>query len=254
MKHLFQIFAVSIVALLAGCGGGGSSPTPTPGSGTSTSPQPIASTSSFPLKSGYNDRVSKGHTESYDITGSCSGTATFSRSPASGSVMFGTTPAVTVSGTDTFNTTCSSTSGVARTAASGSTNSTAYYESDFDYLGTDVPTNTYYTRMELPLIRVPDTIKVGDTGPLGAEIIYWNADRQISSGKISGRYVVEPDTANTVIVNEIVKVYKYTSTNDELTSTRQERFRIDVNGNITPVSIDSQSNPPGEHLVYTFKP
>lgn len=242
MKHLFKIFAVSFVALLSGCGGGGgSSSTPTPGSGTSNSPQPVASTSSFPLKSGYDERVAGGHTESYNISGSCSGTATFTRAPASGSVMFRGTSAITVLGKDTFNTTCSS----------SSTDSTAYY-SAYNYLGTDVPARGYYTGMESPLIPVPDTVKVGDKGTLGKEVIYWGANSTVSSGEIKGRYEVEADTANTVIVNEIVETYKYTQTTPQLTSTRQERFRIDVSGNITPVSIDSQSNPPGEHLVYTY--
>ena len=256
MKHFLKIFAVSIVALLTGCGGGGgSSSTSTPlGSGTSNSSQPVASTSFFPLKSGYDKRVTSGHTETYNISGSCSGSATFTRSPISGNATFGITPAVTVSATDNFNTQCSSSSGVARAAASGTTTGTIYYNSSYNYLGTDVPGNGYYTGMESPLIPVPANIKVGDTGTLGTEVIYWDAERKLSVGKIVGRYVVEPDTANTVIVNEIVEIYKHTSTTDELTSTRQERFRIDVNGNITPVSIDSQSNPPGEHLVYTYTP
>ena len=252
MKHLFKIFAVSFVALLSGCGGGGgSSSTPTPGSGTSNSPQPVASTSSFPLKSGYDKRVAGGHTESYSISGSCSGSATFQRSPT-GNGTFGTTPAMTVNATDTFNTQCTSSSGVARAAASGTSNGTIYYNTSYNYLGTDLPASGYYTGMDLPLIPIPANIKVGDTGNLGTEVIYLGPERQASVGKIVGRYVVEPDTANTVIVNEIVEIYKHTATTDELTSTRQERFRIDVSGNITPVSIDSQSNPPGEHLVYTY--
>ena len=244
MKHLFKIFAVSFVALLSGCGGGGgSSSTPTPGSGTSTSPQTVASTSSFPLKSGYDKRVASGHTESYSISGSCSGSATFTRSPV-GNGNFGTTPALTVNATDTFI-----------QCSPGTTTGTIYYDTNYNYLGTDLPSSGYYTGMELPLIPVPANIKVGDTGNLGTEVIYLGPEREVSVGKIVVRYVVEPDTANTVIVNEIVETYKHTSTTtDELTSTRQERFRIDVNGNITPVSIDSQSNPPGEHLVYTYTP
>ena len=54
----------------------------------------------FPLRSGYNNRVVKGHTENYTISGSCSGTATFTRTAASGSAMFGTTQALIVRGTD----------------------------------------------------------------------------------------------------------------------------------------------------------
>ena len=231
MKHLFKIFAVSIVALLSGCGGGG-------GGGGASTP------TTYPLKSGYTKRVTNGHTANYAITADCTGTATFIRDPA-GSGMFMGASAVTVSGTDTFSTTCPS--------YSGTTSSTAYFNSAYQYLGTDIPANTYYTGMVSPLMSVPDTVKVGDSGSLGKEIIYTNSDRNLYRGEITGRYVVEPDTATTAIVNEIVEIYDY-KPNPELVSTRQERFRIDVNGNITPISIDSQSNPPGEHLVYTYKP
>ena len=65
-------------------------------------------------------------------------------------------------------------------------------------------------------------------------------------------YVIEPDTANTAIVNVIDRSYDLSGT---LTSTEQDRSRIKADGTLIPVSADLQAaNGSMTHLVLTALP
>ena len=72
----------------------------------------------------------------------------------------------------------------------------------------------------------------------------------VSQDEIS--YVIEPDTANTAIVNMIDKSYDLSGS---LTSTEQDRSRIKADGSLIPVSADLQAaNGSTTHLVLTALP
>ena len=207
----------------------------------------MTTTQSFPLQSGYNNRVANGHTEKYTISGSCRGSASYVRSPPTAATFKGA-PALAVVATDTVTySECTGTSGTS--PGTRTTTGTAYYDTGYAYLGVNSPGN-YYGLMETPTI-VPASIKVGDSGVLGIENIYLDESHQFQIGKNETRYVVEPDTANTVIINEIVESYKVNSTGYTWTMTRQERFRVASNGSLTPVSLDAQSQTSAEHLIFT---
>ena len=72
----------------------------------------------------------------------------------------------------------------------------------------------------------------------------------VSQDEIS--YVIEPDTANTAIVNMIDKSYDPSGT---LTSTEQDRSRMMADGTLIPISADLQyANGSTTHLVLTPLP
>ena len=248
--NFFKLTALGLAVMLTGCGGGSG------GGGAASGPtvKPGTSTQSFPLQSGYNSRVANGHTMNYTISGACSGSANYGRSPPS-TVPAGfenVVPALGVTATDTvsYTTPCNST----LAPGAGNSSSTAYYDNNYMYLGSSSSGN-YYAVMSPP-ISVPVSIKVGDSGPLGTENIYTDSSKVFQLGKTESSFVVEPDTAVTAIINEIVKIYKPDPGNPGgyvLSATRQERSRITANGTLTPVSINTQSNTTAEQLRFTAR-
>jgi hypothetical protein len=70
----------------------------------------------------------------------------------------------------------------------------------------------------------------------------------VSAGHSDETFVVEPDTANTAIVNQISKSYDAAS---QLQFTSQDRYRITSTGALTEISLDIQYAPPtATHLVF----
>jgi hypothetical protein len=73
----------------------------------------------------------------------------------------------------------------------------------------------------------------------------------VTSGRYDFSYVIEPDTANTAIVNLTLKDYDAANT---LISTQQNRFRLAMTGALVPISVDAvlYSTNPVTHLVWTY--
>ena len=92
---------------------------------------------------------------------------------------------------------------------------------------------------------IPASVKVGDAGIIGTIDLYTDDTKSTGNGRQDISYVVEPDTANTAIVNLISKVYDAAS---QLLATGQDRYRITSSGTLTFISFDVQS--PTIHLVF----
>jgi hypothetical protein len=91
-------------------------------------------------------------------------------------------------------------------------------------------------------------VTVGSTGTIGTENLYTNSTKSIAAGTQVLSYVIETDTANTAIVNLIIRSF---NTSNALTLTQQHRYRIAVTGPLTYISIDIQAaNGSTTHLVY----
>lgn len=231
------------MVLLAGCGGGG-------GGGDNT---PVTSTQSFPLQTGYKNNVANGQTVNYVITGSCTGNATYLRSPATSQPagFEGVVPALQV--TSTSNISYSSACSNSINPDPGSNTTELYYDTNYNYLGSTE--SSYYSYMDLPLVAVPTSVTVGQSGVLGKENIDTDDTKTLHLGYTEGSYAVTADTATTAIITETVQVYKAdpgSPGNYYLAATRKERSRIAADGTLTPVSIEIQSNTtPAEVLTFT---
>jgi hypothetical protein len=232
-------------AVLTACGGGGG------GDGVTQSKL------SFQLQSAYKALVTHGFSKTLTISGSCGGSGTYTVAPA--------TTAATFEGTAGFS--ASQTASLSFTGcapASSATTATAYFDSNYAPLGSVVQGGSYgvYTT---PL-TIPATVSVGDTGTLGTLTKYTDSTKtKLTCGSTILSYAIESDTADTAIVNLIQKDYELTSgvvhfsttpcssESISLASTSQARYRIDANGILTPVSIDTQyANGSTTHLVFTF--
>ena len=227
MKKSLMI-SVLAVELLSACGGGG-------GGGGSSGP--VASTNSFNLQSGYNAIVQNGWSKTFSISGTCTGSISITRAAASTSTTFESVSALSSAETLTGSfTNC--------TPASLAVTETLYYNSsNYTQLGYSVLSGNYAVFATPPTI--PTSVRVGDTAVIGTMNIYTNSSKTTSAGHQDLSYVVTADTASTAFITLISRIYDASS---NLTSTEQDKYRIDASNQLTPVSLDIlYSN--GTHLI-----
>lgn len=228
-SRMLVTFVCAAASLVAGCGGGGSDA----GGGT-------APTTSFPLQAGYRALIASGSTNNFTVSGTCLGTATFTAGAATASA-FESIPGFAVTQTATVNfTNCSP----ATNAVSG----TSYYDGSYAPLGSSIP-GVEYTKFLTAPPPLPSSVKVGDTAVIATLATYTDSTKSVPTGQRVLSYVIEADTANTVIGNLITKAYNASS---QPLFTQQTRYRIAADGTLTIVSIDIQySTTSTTHLVYT---
>jgi len=235
MPQRYRLITTILIAALSlvftSCGGGGSASTGT-----------VTSTLSFPLDSGLRDSVINGSLTSYTVSGTCSGTANSINSTPISATFESVSGVSTVSTMNIGFTNC--------TPSYISGTSTDYYDTNYIPLGTIVTGSKYEVLLAPPTI--PVSVKVGDMGTIGTINDYTDSTKSAPDGHDVISYVVEPDTADTAIVNLIDKYY---DVGGILTSTSQDRYRIVANGTLTPVSSDIQyANGSTLHLILTAIP
>ena len=234
--------ALLLAVGVSACGGGG-------GGGGSPAPSgPVTSTLSFPLRSGLNTRTANGHTTTLTANGTpatettdglCSGTISGTTGPANGGAIFEGAPALSAVSVTTFSfSNCE--------PASDATTATDYYDSNYLPLGYNIQGGSYGVFLVPPII--PNSVKVGDVAIVGTITLFTNSTKMVGDGREDLSFVVEPDTADTAIVNVIFKSYNSSS---QLLVTEQDRYRITSTGALTLVSIDVQfSTTSTTHLVF----
>jgi hypothetical protein len=235
IQQVFGIFGIFIFVSLSGCGGGDATPT----NGGTIPATAIASTN-FPLLNAYKSRVNSGATDSFSVSGTCSGSATL----VSGAASTGTFEGVAgLNAGQTFSanfTNC--------TPTSSAVTSTNYYDSSYAPLGSIIP-NTEYSRYQALPQGIPSTVKVGDTAVLATLDVYTNSTKAVKTGQRVVSYVVEQDTSNSVFVTLITRSF---NTSNQLLFTQQSKYRLSDVGTLTIVSIDVQySTTSTNRLIYT---
>jgi len=226
-------FVVPLVftAFVSGCGGGGGDATST---GAVATEAPV-----FPLRAAYQSAVSAGAIDNFNLSGTCTGTATSTSSPTSVATFEGVTgfsSAQTV--TVRFN---------ACPLPNSSISGTAYYDGSYSPIGASFPGMVYQKFIALPS-GIPATAKVGDSSDYVTQIRYSDSTKTAVMGRTVQSYVVEADsTAQTAVANLITKEY---DPSGALVLTQQARYRIDALGAAVLLTID-QSGANSLHLVWT---
>jgi hypothetical protein len=236
--HKLKLLLSGVVMLsLAACGGGG-------GGGDSSGGPVTPPTLSFALSTGYAARIASGSTNNFDITGSCSGTATISTAAA--------VPA-TFEGVTGYSAAQTSTVNFAANSCTPQTNTvtgTTYYNAGYVTIGQSI-NGGEYAKFEAPPSAFPTSVKVGDTGDVVTLTTYADSTKAVITGKRVVSYTIENDTATTAIANITTKAY---DTGDHLLSTQQSRYHMAQDGSLTLASIDIQfSFTSTIHLIYTAK-
>ncbi|MBK9347466.1 MAG: hypothetical protein IPN06_14230 [Burkholderiales bacterium] len=238
MLFLRLPIALGIAVFLVACGGGGGSASPTAPSATA-----------FPLRAAIDAVTRDGETFTLTATGTaateatdgrCSGSMRQTSSPANVSTSFRGQPvlASTHTSTATLDSICSSTS-------ASSTQSTNYYDTRYTPVATVHGDGSYTVWDSTPTL--PDTARVGDSGPIGTMTEYTSAGAV--SGSSAYSYVIEADTASTALFNMVLRYY---DTAGKLSLTSQTRRQLNPEGTAAPVvSWDIQSaESSGIHLVF----
>ena len=225
MKKILLLITVTLA--FTACGGGG-------GGGGST--DPVVSTNSFNLQSAYVALISGGWSKTFTISGTCAGSFAIT----AGAVTTATTfeSAFALSGTEVSTITLSNC-----TPASAADTETKYHDSNYMPLGYSVQGGKYAVYTATPTL--PTTVRVGDTAVIGTLNRYTNSTKSTGAGTQTESFVVEADTATTAIINVISKYY---SSSNVLTSTEQDRYRIDANNRLTPISLDVTYSS-GTHII-----
>jgi len=246
LKHFgFYIGIFLLIEFTFSCGQGGGGGGGGSGGSSSGNANPGTGISklSFPLQSGWIALIKHGSQIGFTVSGDCIGSADYTSStpiPALFEGVSGVSVAIRQAISLIYCSAPPYTSGI----------STDYYDNNYVQLGTIVTGGDYKVFLTPP--NLPVLVKVGDTGTIGTENNYTSSSNTVLDGQDVFSYVIEPDTANTAIVNMIDRSYNSVGI---LTSTEQDRSRIAANGNLTPVSSDIQfANGNTTHLVLTLIP
>ena len=217
---------VGAFVALTGCGGGGG------GNGA---------TIGFPLARGYAALVAAGESGDFNVSGTCTGTATLTSNPATAGIFEGE-PVYTIADARTWQLSgCGS--------YTPTVNWTDYYDLNYALAGSTSAVSSAYGVVPTPRDALPDTAHVGDAGARDTEIIYTDSGKTVVNARSDRSYVVEPDGPDTAIVNFIVKEY---DASGRLIETVQSRYRIDAAGTMTKISVDYQwSTISTTHLLLT---
>lgn len=238
MHKVKLLFSTSVVMLsLVACGGGG-------GGGDTSGGVVTPTTLSFALANGYSARIANGAANNFDISGSCTGTATISTAAA---------VAATFEGVTGYSAAQTSTVNFAANSCTPQTNTvtgTTYYNTSYVTIGQSINGGEYAKFETLPS-AFPTSVHVGDTGNLATLTTYADSTKAVVTGKRVLSYTIENDTTTTAIANITTKTY---DTGDHLLSTQQSRYHMAQDGSLTLASIDIQfSFTSTIHLVYTAK-
>jgi hypothetical protein len=225
------LHSIIISGLLLGCGGGG-------GGGGSSSSGPVASPSAFSMATVRAHRTLNGAsllnkilsgTLSYNNSSyAISGTLSFTLSPPT-TTTFDSQTALENTVTETGSISVS-VNGQSSTLPVAST-AQVYSTTNYSPLGA-TSANEYDVFQGTA--NIPSSVKVGDTGVIGTYNLYTDSSMATQTGRMQESYLVEADTANSVIIDIIDNTY---DTSNTLINTTQEKWRIDTSNTVTFVSL-----------------
>lgn len=214
MNRLFV--AISICVALAGCGGSGSDSSPI-----------VVSTESFPIRAAYIKQTQSADSRPFTLTGKVSNTLyTGEGVIASGSLFDSTFEGVVALGkTSTMTLTLS----IEGKTYPSSVASTLYLDSNYNPIGIIENGYSVVTR-STPL---PETAKVGATGPWLTIDTYANFSKATRLEIDSVTYALEPETASTAIF-KMIRVSK--KVGSATTQTTTHIYRITPLGDLIELS------------------
>lgn len=231
VKISFRFSVVIALIILSGCGGG-----------SSGAQEPLViMPNTYPLEKAYKDLIAKGWTVNYDLSGSCTGTAVRNEPPPVINTFKGIL-AYSITSTITINATSC-------TGATVTVTAVHYNDTDLNPLGYVNPGLEYAEYVPSP-ITIPSTVKGGDAATLGVAAIFVDDTKTTAKGVSEFSYVIESVTLETAIVTLVEKRFDLSA---QLVSTAKDRYLIDTNGNLTPLSLEVQNSGSGgtDQLIFT---
>lgn len=216
-SFLFWVSMVCILFGLTACGGGG-------GGGSAN---PAASTETFQLRAAFVNYLNDSHSYPFNVSGSVSNVSV----TGSGTMTQGSLSAANFEGKSAqakTSTTTGTLTGDGKTMPWAGTQ-TVYIDSNYNLLGV-ISADEYEVVSATPL---PLTARVNDTGLWYSAIRYSNSSKTRQVGTSTATYVLEPESASTVLLKIIMKEL---DTGNSVASTNTVTFRMTPAGGLTSLS------------------
>jgi len=236
-RQLWKLLGACLAsaALLTACGGGGGG-----GGGDDDPDDPVPPPvgTKFTLASGYKERIKDGASDDFKLKsppGTCGGTATIVTEAADPATFEGVT-GFSVAQVSTLKLTgCQ--------PATSTATGTTYYNANYVPIGQAIEGSAGEYAMfdgQPPTAVLKDSVDANDIGTehlLVTMTRYENDTKQLVIGSRTVSYVIEAETATTLIANIITRSYDDVA-QKQLASTQQSRYRMGANNAFTLKSID----------------
>ena len=186
----------------------------------------------------YQSFVQSGYSKTFNISGTCTGTANATSSPPQSGYSFNGVGAyqVTTVLNDTFN---------GCTPNSIISTAQAYYDINFTYLGTN-STGLYIAFNGGA--KMPSNVSNGSAGLIANGVTYSDSTKATATGSAKLSYVVSQGSGGALNVNLIAQIYNLSQ---QLLATSQTLYALTSGNTLSLISIDSQaSTNSNTHLAY----
>ncbi len=219
---------VTVLAACGGGGGGGDAPAPPSAAVPPPATTPPPTTASFALAAPFKARIDGGVSDTFDISESCTGSATITLAPATPATFEG------VSGVASPQTSTATLNNCA--PASSSSTGTTYYNAAYANLGLAVTGGEYAVFQAAPT-ALPATAQINDSGTIVTLNTYNNSSKATLTGTRVIRWRIEADgtSTTTALFNLITENY---NAQNLLLSTQQSRYRMTQAGSLTITTIN----------------
>lgn len=225
------------IFVLAACGGGGGGDAPAPVTQPPVTQPPVTAppptTASFALAAGFKARIDAGVSDTFDISGGCTGTATIALAPATPATFEGV---ASVASPQTSTATLNN----CTPASSSSAGTTYYNNASYANLGFTVTGGEYASFQAAP-VALPTTVQIGNSGSIVTLNTYNNSSKATLTGTRVIKWKIEADGTSTTSALFNLITENYNSSN-LLLSTQQSRYRMALNGTLAITTIDVQFN------------
>ncbi len=194
------------------------------------------STPTYDVMMVFKNKFMTGFSKTQVISGDCTGTFSKTNAPAVKTTWNGQAVYAVATTEITTSSTCASLTGVKT--------SVTYFDMDFVELAT---TNSDGTYSDFVGPSRPGLVKVGDTGSLGTWSNWKDATKKIKNDTDQITYVIEPDSASSVIFNRVDRTY---DNNNILKRTTQIKFRVTAAGDFDWISVILDIPDPKFHMEF----
>jgi len=189
-------------------------------------------TPTYDIKAALQNRILKGDSKTFNVSGDCKGTFSITDSPAAKTTWNGQ-PVYAVGTTEIVSIpNCA-------IGISGTQTSITYYDMNFVEVAKSHSDGSY---SEYVKTSQPNAVKVGDSGILGTWTHWNNTSKSVKYEIDVISYSVEADTATSMIFNLIDRTYP--ASNNQLEITSQLRYRLNSSGILEwySVTVDFANN------------
>ena len=184
----------------------------------------------------FKNKFMAGFSKTMVITGDCTGTFSKTNAPAVKTTWNGQSVYAVATTEITSSPTCTSLNGVKT--------SVTYFNLDFVEIAT---TNSDGTYSDFVGTLRPSLVKVGDTGTMGTWSNWKDSTKKIKNDIDQITYVIEPDSASSVIFNRVDRTY---DNNSVLKRTTQVKFRLTAAGDFDWISVIVDIPDPKFHMEF----